>query len=92
MNGLSILGPSPSPFLAPVPCGINRNWGLAKGRSMPARAAGSLAEGLSQEKKKKANDCDLHSSIVDVGRGSGASPYPASACPRSVLRAMGCGD
>lgn len=69
-NGLSIRGPSPSPFLPPVQCGVNRNWSLAKGRSTPARAAGSLAGGLSQEKKH--TDCDLHGPTVDVGRGSEA--------------------
>lgn len=68
---------------------INRNWSLAKGRGMPARAAVSLAKGLSQ---KKSPDCDLHSPTGDVGRGSETFPYPASACSRSVLRAMGRED
>lgn len=62
---------------------------MAKGRGMLARAAGSLAKRLTQEKSP---DCDLHSPTGDVGRGSETFPYPASACPRSVLRAMGRED
>lgn len=55
---------------------------------MSGRAAGSLAKGLSQEKSSS----DLHSSTGDVGSDSEVFFYPAPACPRSVLRAMGCGD
>lgn len=73
--------------------GINRNWSMAKGWGMPVRATGSLAGGSNLEKKKQKNpDCDLHSHTGDVGRGSEAFPYSVSACPRSILRAMGCGD
>lgn len=69
-------GPSPSPFLSPFQCEINRNWSLAKGRGMPAKAAGSLAGVLSQEKNP---DCDLHSptwTLAGILRPSLILPLP----------------